>query len=187
MHRLKPKLYPSRQRWVLISTDVPSRFARPLSLTRSLAHSLTRSLATRFARCSFARWSVPADAGSGSKGSAPVVLKDGSGLSEAGIRDGSTLIFKDLGPQIGYQTVFFWEYLGPLVIYALVYLLPASFVYPASALVSPALSASSWFSRALPSSASSGRSLTQTLACVYWCFHYAKRIYETFHVHRWVD
>ena len=46
MHRLKPKLYPSRQRWVLISTDVPSRFARPLSLTRSL----TRSLATRFAR-----------------------------------------------------------------------------------------------------------------------------------------
>ena len=114
-----------------------------------------------------------------------MVLKDGSGLSEAGIRDGSTLIFKDLGPQIGYQTVFFWEYLGPLVIYALVYLLPASFVYPASASVSPALS-SSWFSRALPSSASSGRSLTQTLACVYWCFHYAKRIYETFHVHRWV-
>lgn len=182
MHRLKPKLYPSRQRWVLISTDVPSRFARPLSLTRSLAHS-RRALLVR----PFARWSVPADAGSGSKGSAPVVLKDGSGLSEAGIRDGSTLIFKDLGPQIGYQTVFFWEYLGPLVIYALVYLLPASFVYPASALVSPAMSASSWFSRALPSSASSGRSLTQTLACVYWCFHYAKRIYETFHVHRWVD
>ena len=43
MHRLKPKLYPSRQRWVLISTDVPSRFARS-------SRDPCLSLATRFAR-----------------------------------------------------------------------------------------------------------------------------------------
>lgn len=32
-------------------------------------------------------------------------------------------------PQIGYRTVFFWEYFGPLVIFPLFYLLPHIF-YP---------------------------------------------------------
>ena len=36
-----------------------------------------------------------------------------------------------------YQTVFFWEYLGPLVIYMLVYLLPSTIVYGASATPAP--------------------------------------------------
>jgi len=31
--------------------------------------------------------------------------------------------------QIGYSTVFFWEYFGPLVVYALFYFFPSVF-YP---------------------------------------------------------
>lgn len=31
-------------------------------------------------------------------------------------------------PQIGYSTVFFWEYFGPLVVYALIFAFP-EFVY----------------------------------------------------------
>lgn len=34
-----------------------------------------------------------------------------------------------LGPQIGYTTVFFWEYFGPLVTYAMFYFFPHVF-YP---------------------------------------------------------
>lgn len=79
-----------------------------------------------------------------------------------------------------YQTVFFWEYLGPLVIYMLVYLLPSTIVYGASATPAP----STGFFSSSTARAVSGKSLTQTLACLYWCFHYAKRIYETFNVHK---
>ena len=43
--------------------------------------------------------------------------------------DGTALVFKDLGPQVGYAAVFFWEYLGPLLIYPLFYLVPA-LLYP---------------------------------------------------------
>jgi hypothetical protein len=32
------------------------------------------------------------------------------------------------GVQIGYTTVFFWEYFGPLAVYALIYFFP-QFVY----------------------------------------------------------
>lgn len=121
-HLLKPKLYPSRQRWTIPVT------------------------------------------GEGS--TKPIVLsKDDQKLSDLGIEDGSTLILKDLGPQIGYSTVFFWEYLGPLVIYFLMYMLPPSIVYP-------------WYH------GSSEKSMTQTLAMLYWVGHYAKRLYETFFVHQ---
>lgn len=52
-------------------------------------------------------------------------LEAGKRLSEYGLVDGSVLVFKDLGPQVGYRTVFFWEYLGPLAVYAAFYILPA--------------------------------------------------------------
>ena len=80
-------------------------------------------------------------------------LAPGKKLSDYGLTDGSVLVFKDLGPQvliqslirvfptgllnptacshsfpatvqIGYTTVFFWEYFGPLVVYALFYFFP---------------------------------------------------------------
>lgn len=85
-------------------------------------------------------------------------------LQEYGLKDGSVVVFKDLGPQIGYTTVFFWEYFGPLVVYPLFYLFPSIF-YP--------------FHRAPME-----HGIVQNLALGYWTFHYAKRILETFFVHR---
>lgn len=73
-------------------------------------------------------------------------------------------MFKDLGPQISYRTLFFWEYLGPLLIYPIFYFFPVYqyFGYKGERLIHP----------------------VQTYALYYWCFHYFKRIMETFFVHR---
>jgi very-long-chain enoyl-CoA reductase len=122
-HTLKPKFYPSRQRWTYACTSTST--------------------------------TIP-------------LQKDDQRLSDLGIGDGSTLLFKDLGPQIGYSTVFFWEYFGPLVVYALLYFCPPSLIYGSS----------------VAHGAGGSKSWTQTLAMVYWVGHYAKRIYETFFVHR---
>jgi very-long-chain enoyl-CoA reductase len=73
---------------------------------------------------------------------------------------GDALTFKDLGPQIGYSTVFFLEYFGPMVIYPLFY-----------------------FGTPLIYGAPHAPVLAQRLACAYHTFHYAKRIAETFLVH----
>mmetsp|Transcript_3273 Transcript_3273/g.8093 ORF Transcript_3273/g.8093 Transcript_3273/m.8093 type:complete len:311 (-) Transcript_3273:895-1827(-) len=88
-------------------------------------------------------------------------IKGGKTLESYGLKDGSVVYFKDLGTQIGYSTVFFWEYFGPLVVYPLFFLFPSVFY-----------------------GATPERSLTQKLACMYWSFHYVKRIFETFFVHR---
>ena len=75
-----------------------------------------------------------------------------------------TVIFKDLGPQVSYRTLFFWEYLGPLIIYPIFYYFPVYqyFGYGGERIIHP----------------------VQTYALYYWCFHYFKRIMETFFVHR---
>eukprot|EP00891_Asterochloris_glomerata_P000799 jgi/Astpho2/799/Aster-00653 len=93
-----------------------------------------------------------------------VVITPGKTLSSFGLKDGDELIFKDLGPQVGYAAVFFWEYFGPMVVYALIYFFP-HLIYP-------------WAKR-IPE-----KGTVQTLAFAYWEFHYAKRIAETFLVHR---
>ncbi|CAL8462603.1 g2136 [Coccomyxa elongata] len=118
-HQLKPKFYPSRQ-----------RFSLPLKAGEKKATSLAH----------------------------------GKKLSDYDLKDGSVLIFKDLGPQIGYSTVFFWEYFGPLVVYALFYFFPSVF-YPTF--------------KNIPD-----KHPVQTMAVAYWSFHYTKRIFETFFVHR---
>lgn len=73
-------------------------------------------------------------------------------------------MFKDLGTQVSYRTLFFFEYLGPLVIYPIFHYLPVYryFGYKEERVMHP----------------------VQTYACYYWCFHYFKRIMETFFVHR---
>ena len=77
-----------------------------------------------------------------------------------GAQDGDAVVFKDLGPQIGYSTVFFLEYFGPLCVYPLFYLF-AERVY------------------GVPHAPV----LAQQLALAYHSLHYAKRILETFLVH----
>ena len=103
----------------------------------------------------------------------PQALSAGKKLSDYGLSEGGSLIFKDLGPQIGYSTVFFWEYFGPLVAYALVYAFP-SIVYPW------AVKGKGW--GAAPSIPP--KHPVQALALAYWTFHYAKRLVETFFVHK---
>ena len=56
-----------------------------------------------------------------------VVLKPGLKFSAQGIVDQDTLVFKDLGRQISWKTVFHIEYAGPIIMHALCYYLGALF------------------------------------------------------------
>jgi len=93
----------------------------------------------------------------------PVSLRDGLRLSD--VPHGGTLIFKDLGPQVGWTTVFVVEYAGPLCAMALLYLLRHT-IYGG---VVPAGSTAEW---------------VQRLGVGCWIAHYAKRELETLFVHR---
>jgi very-long-chain enoyl-CoA reductase len=56
-------------------------------------------------------------------------LKDEQKLVDLNPSGGALkLFFKDLGPQVGWTTVFLTEYAGPLFIYVFFYLRPA-FIY----------------------------------------------------------
>lgn len=96
----------------------------------------------------------------------PVVLNSKKSLKEYadGNSNSLTVVFKDLGPQVSYRTLFFFEYLGPLLIYPVFYYFPVyKFLgYGEDRVIHP----------------------VQTYAMYYWCFHYFKRILETFFVHR---
>ena len=86
-------------------------------------------------------------------------------LSALGVNPSTTsLVLSDLGPQVGYRTVFLVEYAGPIAIMAL-YALRPSFVYGASASAAP------WSPVAL--------------VCVaLWLAHFLKREAETLWVHK---
>ncbi|KAJ2795384.1 3-oxo-5a-steroid 4- dehydrogenase [Coemansia guatemalensis] len=49
------------------------------------------------------------------------VLKSGDTLAKYNIKEGDTIHVKDLGPQIGWQTVFYIEYFGPIIFHYLIY------------------------------------------------------------------
>jgi very-long-chain enoyl-CoA reductase len=74
-------------------------------------------------------------------------------------------LLQDLGPQIGYRTVFVLEYLGPILI-MLFYAMRPGFLYGDKA--------GSW----------SDYNWVAKLGVVAWVVHFAKREYETFFVHR---
>lgn len=91
-------------------------------------------------------------------------LKDSETLSSINVDKSGKIYFKDLGPQIGWSTVFMAEYAGPLFIYLLFYIRP-SLIYGANASAKP-------------------MDLAAHLGAACWTFHYAKRILETIFVHR---
>ncbi|XP_022648833.1 very-long-chain enoyl-CoA reductase-like [Varroa jacobsoni] len=91
-------------------------------------------------------------------------LSDGVTLETAGIKAGQQLYLKDLGPQIGWTTVFLLEYAGPLVLYLLAYTRPA-ILYGAEAASIPYAD-------------------VVHLAAGCWAFHYVKRLLETMFIHR---
>lgn len=109
------------------------------------------------------RLTLPLQPGSQEK---PTVLQSKKSLKEYtnGTSKDLTVVFKDLGPQVSYSTLFFLEYLGPLFIYPMFYYFPVHrlFGYKGERSIHP----------------------VQTFAMYYWCFHYFKRIMETFFVHR---
>lgn len=90
-------------------------------------------------------------------------IKDDIKLETLNTHDGVLKLYlKDLGPQVGWTTVFLTEYAGPLFIYLIFYFRP-SFIY--------------------------GTKLAKQhqvvhIACACWVFHYAKRLFETVFVHR---
>ncbi|KAF9923056.1 3-oxo-5a-steroid 4- dehydrogenase [Linnemannia zychae] len=88
-------------------------------------------------------------------------LETGKTLSDYGLKDGDSVTFKDLGPQISWRTVFLIEYGGPLLIHPLVYCFPKLFY-----------------------GQSFEHSWMQTVT--YWMvmLHFLKREYETVFVHR---
>eukprot|EP00798_Chlamydomonas_sp_ICE-L_P024166 gene24166-9753_t len=120
---------------------------------------------------------------------------DSKTLASYGLTKDTTLTFKDLGTQIDYATVFFWEYLGPLLIYPMFYSFPNIFYpwykekrQPALVQILAMYYWSFHYARHIaeflrPRPLERQHALVQTLAMYYWSFHYAKRIAETFFVH----
>lgn len=53
-------------------------------------------------------------------------------LSSLGLENGCTVYVKDLGPQIGWRTVYLIEYLGPPIVYAIFAARPSLFYNNAS-------------------------------------------------------
>lgn len=90
------------------------------------------------------------------------MLKDEDILGELGLTSKSTLYFKDLGPQIGWSTVFMCEYAGPLFVYLIFYTRPA-IIYSVASEVRPNV---------------------VHIAAACYSFHYIKRLLETVFVHR---
>ncbi|CAB0003511.1 unnamed protein product [Nesidiocoris tenuis] len=89
-------------------------------------------------------------------------LKDEDTLNSLGLKTEGKLYLKDLGPQIGWTTVFLAEYAGPLAIYLYVYTRPWIF----------------YGDKPVP------MSTTAHIAAGCWAFHYAKRLFETVFIHR---
>ncbi|KAG9509560.1 putative very-long-chain enoyl-CoA reductase art-1, partial [Fragariocoptes setiger] len=92
-------------------------------------------------------------------------LPDTAILNTLELNRGKELYFKDLGPQIGWSTVFLCEYFGPLVFYMLTYPRP-SFIYGSLATSNPTYHCG------------------VKIAAACWVFHYTKRLLETIFVHR---
>ena len=96
-------------------------------------------------------------------------LLDTLAESYQGEMDDVTVSVRDLGPQVSYRGVFFWEYIGPLVIYLICYQ------------YGPGLFGEDW-------KAENGKPQSELdvmdVAVILWSFHYVKRLLETFFVHR---
>ncbi|KAG0244169.1 3-oxo-5a-steroid 4- dehydrogenase [Actinomortierella wolfii] len=91
----------------------------------------------------------------------PVALAAGKTLADYNLKDGDSVTFKDLGPQISWRTVFLVEYAGPLVIHPIFFYLPTL-----------------WYGKAFE------HSLMQTVTFWMVILHFLKREYETLFVHR---
>jgi len=75
--------------------------------------------------------------------------------------DGAELQVKDLGPQVDWRTVFFVEYIGPILVHPLFYYLPKF-----------------WYGENVVHSS------LQKYVFAFVMLHFSKRLFETFFIHR---
>lgn len=142
----------------------------------SAIHARRRALPPNRQRLTLpaAATAAPAATASGARETkhAAVVLKPGTPLADYGLTDNGDVVdggeeavylvhCKDLGPQIGWRTVFVAEYLGPLLVFPLLYVL-----------------------RYGGGGGGAAAHPYQRAATVAWMVHYAKRELETLFVHR---
>ena len=110
-------------------------------------------------------------------------VDDRKTLSDYHVTLDTHIILRDMGPQIGYRAVsvhfpaitlqvFFYEYVGPLAIMLLLFMRP-SFIYGECSKV---YSKQAVLLLCVV--------LTHRLAVAAWPLHYAKRLFETFFVHK---
>ena len=97
----------------------------------------------------------------GSDGTLLGNTKDAS-VHSTGLRDQSTVYVKDLGPQIAWRTVFLIEYIGPVLIWPLLYAL-RPYIYPGA-----------------PEEATQMQVMTMVAVIA----HFVKRELETLFIHR---
>ena len=107
------------------------------------------------------------------EGSNQALAPNEKALSSFGISSDSTIIFKDLGPQISWKTVFIVEYLFPTIVFPVLWLLVRKFP-------------SSFLTRLIyPTEIANPSTLVwQDLLSLMFTLHFAKREFETFFVHR---
>jgi very-long-chain enoyl-CoA reductase len=87
-----------------------------------------------------------------------------------------TLLFKDLGPQISWKTVFVVEYFFPMIVFPLIWMLVRQF--PASYITSKLYSGED--ATQIPQATK----CWQDMLALMFTLHFAKREYETLFVHR---
>lgn len=88
---------------------------------------------------------------------------DSKTVASYGLGENPVLTMKDLGPQVGYRTVFLWEYFGPMVFVGLYYMRPA-LIYGKDV--------------------SSDYNWVALLGVACWMVHFLKREFETIFVHK---
>ncbi|EWM23193.1 3-oxo-5-alpha-steroid 4 [Nannochloropsis gaditana] len=133
---------------------------------------LKEAFSKKIRRLSPHRQSFRIQVDSSSSSSTTVKLSQSSEpLVSSGYKEGMILLFKDLGPQIDYKTVFLLEYLGPILI-MLLYASRPSFIYGRPPSVPPSPT---------PSFPPYPMETRVILAC--WVGHFVKRELETLFVH----
>ncbi|XP_046836883.1 very-long-chain enoyl-CoA reductase [Vespa crabro] len=90
-------------------------------------------------------------------------LTDSETVKSLSLRLDAKLYYKDLGPQIGWKTVFLVEYAGPLIVYLWLYQRPWLFYGNVE---------------------NTKIHSVVNIAAICWTIHYAKRLLETLFVHR---
>lgn len=98
-------------------------------------------------------------------------------MEDIGVTDNSELYVKDLGPQIGYRTVFVVEYLGPIVILLLFALRP-SFMFGKTKPFN-FLEGLTEENMKADEKTPEWNLFVQSLAFVLWVLHFLKREFET--------